>query len=48
MPTQQQTQAEIREHLAEQLDWRFAERNDAAVAQGLYAGACGRRCPYPG
>ena len=38
MPTQQQTQAKIREHLAEQLDWRFAERNDAAVAQGLYAG----------
>ena len=38
MPTQQQTQAEIREHLAEQLDWRFAERNDQGVAQALYAG----------
>lgn len=38
MPTSQQTQAEIREHLAEQLDWRFAERNDTAVAQALYAG----------
>ena len=38
MPTPQQTQAEIREHLAEQLDWRFAERNDTAVAQALYAG----------
>ena len=38
MPTAQQTQAEIREHLAEQLDWRFAERNDRAVAQALYAG----------
>ncbi len=38
MPTPQQTQAEIREHLAEQLDWRFAERNDAGVAQALYAG----------
>ena len=38
MPTTQQTQTEIREHLAEQLDWRFAERNDRAVAQALYAG----------
>ena len=38
MPTPQQTQAEIREHLAEQLDWRFAERNDQGVAQALYAG----------
>jgi hypothetical protein len=33
-----QSQAEIRQHLAEQLDWRFAERNDQAVAQALYAG----------
>ena len=38
MPTSQPTQAEIREHLSEQLDWRFAERNDTAVAQALYAG----------
>lgn len=38
MPTSQQSQSEIRAHLAEQLDWRFAERNDAAVAQALYAG----------
>ena len=38
MPTRRQNQNQIREHLAEQLDWRFAERNDAAVAQALYAG----------
>ena len=38
MATAQQSQSEIREHLAEQLDWRFAERNDAAVAQALYSG----------
>jgi len=33
-----QTAAEIRENLAEQLDWRFAERNDIAVAQALHQG----------
>ena len=33
-----QSQSEIREHLAEQLDWRFAERDDVAVAQALYSG----------
>ncbi len=38
MPPSQQSQSEIREHLAEQLDWRFAERNDVAVAQALYGG----------
>ena len=38
MPTRKQSQDEIRQHLAEQLDWRFAERNDQAVAQALYAG----------
>ena len=38
MATSQQSQSEIREHLAEQLDWRFAERDDAAVAQALYRG----------
>ncbi len=38
MPTRQQSQDEIRQHLAEQLDWQFALRNDQAVAQALYAG----------
>jgi hypothetical protein len=38
MGTQVQTAAEIRENLAEQLDWRFAERDDAAVAQALQRG----------
>jgi hypothetical protein len=38
MSTSEQSPSEIREHLAEQLDWRFAERNDAAVAQALYSG----------
>jgi len=38
MGTRMQTAAEIREHLAEQLDWRFAERNDARVAQALHQG----------
>ena len=38
MPTRRQNQNQIRQHLAEQLDWRFAERNDQAVAQALYAG----------
>jgi hypothetical protein len=38
MSTGVQTAAEIRENLAEQLDWRFAERNDIAVAQALHRG----------
>jgi hypothetical protein len=38
MARKRQNQAEIRENLAEQLDWQFAERNDQAVAQALYAG----------
>ena len=38
MPNRRQSQDEIRQHLAEQLDWRFAERNDQAIAQALYAG----------
>jgi hypothetical protein len=38
MGTRVQTAAEIRENLAEQLDWRFAERDDAAVAQALQRG----------
>jgi hypothetical protein len=38
MANRRQSQDEIRQHLAEQLDWRFAERNDKAVAQALYAG----------
>ena len=38
MPTRKQSQDEIHQHLAEQLDWRFAERNDQVVAQALYAG----------
>jgi hypothetical protein len=38
MSPSQQSQSEIREHLAEQLDWRFAERDDVAVAQALYRG----------
>ena len=29
----------MRRNLAEHLDWQFAERNDAAVAQALHAGA---------
>ena len=33
-----QSAAEIRENLAEQLDWRFAERDDARVAQALQRG----------
>ncbi len=33
-----QTPDDIRENLAEQLDPNFAERNDEAVAQALYAG----------
>lgn len=38
MGTRVQTAAEIRENLAEQLDWRFAERDDARVAQALHQG----------
>jgi hypothetical protein len=38
MESRTQTAADIRENLAEQLDWRFAERNDAAVAQALHRG----------
>jgi len=39
MGYQPQTVAEVRENLAEQLDWRFAERDDQAVAQALASGA---------
>lgn len=38
MGTRVQTAAEIRESLAEQLDWRFAERDDVRVAQALHQG----------
>ena len=38
MGSRVQTAAEIRQHLAEQLDWQFAERNDAAIAQALQRG----------
>lgn len=38
MRARRQTAAEIRENLAEQLDWRFAERDDASVAQALQRG----------
>jgi hypothetical protein len=38
MGSRMQTAADIREHLAEQLDWQFAERNDVAVAQALHRG----------
>jgi len=34
-----QTADDVRRNLAAQLDWQFAERNDAAVAQALHAGA---------
>lgn len=33
-----QTAADIRDNLAENLDWRFAERNDKAVAQSIHQG----------
>jgi hypothetical protein len=33
-----QTADDVRRNLAEHLDWQFAERNDAAVAQALHAG----------
>ncbi len=39
MEQPQQTADDVRRNLAEQLDWQFAERNDAAVAQALRAGA---------
>jgi hypothetical protein len=38
MSKRKQTADEIRENLAEQLNWRFAERDDIAVAQALYQG----------
>jgi hypothetical protein len=38
MGARRQTAAEIRENLAEQLDWRFAARDDASVAQALQRG----------
>ncbi len=38
MNTHAQTAADIRDNLAENLDWRFAERNDIAVAQALHQG----------
>ena len=39
MGYQPQTAAEVRENLAEQLDWRFAKRDDQTVAQALASGA---------
>jgi hypothetical protein len=33
-----QTAADVRNNLAENLDWRFAERNDTQVAQAMYQG----------
>jgi len=33
-----QTAADVRDNLAENLDWRFAERNDNAVAQSIHQG----------
>jgi hypothetical protein len=38
MSIRRQSQDEIRQYLAEELDWRFAERDDEAVAQALYSG----------
>jgi hypothetical protein len=38
MGSKKQTANDIRQNLAEQLDWRFAERNDVAVAQALQRG----------
>ena len=32
------TAAEVRDNLAEQLDWQFAKRDDKGVAQALYQG----------
>jgi len=31
-----QTAANVRNNLAENLDWHFAERNDTQVAQAVY------------
>jgi hypothetical protein len=39
MGYQPQTTTEVRTNLAEQLDWRFAERDDQAIAQALVSGA---------
>jgi len=38
MGSRAQTAAEVRQNLAEQLDWQFAVRNDAAIAQALQQG----------
>ena len=38
MGSRVQTAAEVRENLVKQLDWRVAERDDAAVAQALQRG----------
>ena len=38
MPRLTQTAADVRRNLAENLDWRFAERDDEEVAQALYRG----------
>jgi len=38
MNTHAQTAADVRDNLAENLDWRFAERNDIAVAQSIHQG----------
>jgi len=38
MSKEAQTAAEVRENLVENLDWRFATRDDTAVAQALHAG----------
>jgi hypothetical protein len=39
MPKVAQTAGEIRTHLAENLSWQFAERDDQAVAQAVHNGA---------
>jgi hypothetical protein len=38
MSKQAQTAADVRNNLAENLDWRFAERNDTQVARAMYQG----------
>lgn len=38
MPKLTQTAADVRRNLAENLDWHFAERDDAQVAQALHRG----------
>ena len=43
-----QTAADIRNNLAENLDWRFAERDDNAVAQAVYQGQDDRHRAYIG